>query len=84
MGKTIADALREEGEKRGRKKGEKVGELRAMRRTLLRQLRERFGDLPAETEATIKGTDNVQRLEDWLSRFASTRKLEDVGIGSPS
>ena len=80
MGKTIADVLREEGEKRGERKGE----LRALRRTLLRQLRERFGDLPAETEGTVKRTDNVQRLEDWLSRFASARRLEDVGIGSPS
>jgi hypothetical protein len=72
MGKTIADTLREEGEKKG--------ELRALRRTLLEQLEEKFDDLPAATQTTIKHTDSVKQLQQWLRRLVSARTLAELEI----
>jgi hypothetical protein len=75
MVKTYADMLREEGRKKG--------ELRALRRTLLEQLEERFLEVPAETQTVVKTTTDPDVLRLWLKRFANAHTLEDVQIGSP-
>jgi predicted transposase YdaD len=87
MGRTIADALREEGLKkgikRGREEGRKEGEIQAGRRTLLRQLRKRFGDLPPETVEIIETMDDIEQLDGWLDQVVSARSLEQMKIGLP-
>jgi phosphoglycolate phosphatase-like HAD superfamily hydrolase len=72
MGRTIAEAI----EARGRKQGQRT----TLQKTLVRQLRKRFDDVPDEIEQTIKATKSVPRLEDWLDRIVVADSLEDVGI----
>ncbi len=74
MGKTIADMFREEGQKKG--------ELTTRRLTLLRQLRLRFGKLPAETVALIESCSDPDQLDAWLDAFVTARTLAQVGIRS--
>jgi hypothetical protein len=72
MGKTIADVLKEEGRKEG--------EVRALRRTLLQQLRNRFKKVPAKTAETIDATEDIRQLEVWLGRVVLVDSLADIGI----
>jgi hypothetical protein len=72
MRKTIADELKEEGEIRG------------LRRILLLQLRDRFGEVPAETQALIETTSDTERLEDWARQLLHARTLKEVGIHTAS
>jgi len=66
MKKTIAEALEEKGE------------LRARRRTLLGLLRTRFKEVPADVEARIEATTDVQTLDSWLMSFANAKKPSDI------
>jgi hypothetical protein len=68
MRKTIADELKEEGG------------IETARRILLLQLRERFGEVPAETRALIETTSDMERLEDWARQLLNARTLKEVGI----
>jgi hypothetical protein len=76
MRKTIADMFREEGQQRG--------ELNKARQTLLRQLRLRFGDLPAETTAIIEACTEPDQIDAWLDGVVTARTLAQVGIRSLS
>jgi hypothetical protein len=73
MAKTIAETLREEGKKKG--------EISALRRTLLKQLRKRFGDLPEEIEQAVKVMSSVKQLDQLLEDVVSAHSLEEMGIG---
>ena len=44
----------------------------ALRSTLLRQLRRRFGELPPATVRTIETTEDIDRLDAWLDRVVTT------------
>src|SRR6185369_4602943 len=76
MRRTIADMFREEGEKRGRQQGE----LESRRATLLRQLRLRFPNLPAETVDVIEACEDRAQLDAWLDGVVTARTLAQVGI----
>jgi ElaB/YqjD/DUF883 family membrane-anchored ribosome-binding protein len=76
MGKSYAEVLKEEG----REKGLEQGEIRALRNTLLRQLRRRFGELPTEITQRIEETVDTETLEAWLDRFVTASALEELGI----
>ena len=96
MGKTIADELiakgiakgrklgrekgREEGREEGREVGRREGQVQAKQDTLLRQLRQRFQQVPAETVACIAGTTSLDQLDRWLERFATAGSLTELGI----
>jgi ElaB/YqjD/DUF883 family membrane-anchored ribosome-binding protein len=84
MGKTIADVLTEKGRKEGRKEGRKQEALRSRKKTLLRQLQGRFGDLPAEIARVIEATTNVPQLETWLDLVVKAPTLADMEITSPA
>ncbi len=62
---TTADMLRAEGEVRGRAE------------TLLQLLEMRFGPVPAETAAAVRGA-TVQRIEAWTARVLTAGSLDDV------
>lgn len=47
------------------------------RNILLRQLRRRFGDVPAEIEARLNGASREQ-LEDWIDRVYEVETVEAV------
>ena len=72
MGKTMAQALMEEGEARGA--------LRARREMLLLQLREKFKRVPEGVVKRVESTENAEQLETWIRAFARAKKLSDVGI----
>ena len=72
MRRTIADELKEEG---AIKNGQK---------TLVRLLKRRFGDVPAAVSATIRATDDPERLDAWLDLVVTAEALDDVGIGAPA
>jgi hypothetical protein len=71
MRSTIADELEEKGAPKNR------------RQVLLRQLKRRFGNVPAAVSATIRATHAPDQLDEWLDRFATAETLEKVGIGTP-
>jgi len=79
MGQTIAEALREEGRQEGRQQAE----VRLRRKILLRQLKDKFGDLPTKTIRTIKASADVDKLDRWLDGVVTADSLEALKI-SPS
>ena len=94
MGKTIAEALRDEGRaegrvegrakgrEEGRAKGHEEGRVTEARSTLLRQLTRRFGEVPADLASIIESTHDLERLAGWLDQVVTAERLEDVGIGN--
>jgi hypothetical protein len=72
MRRTIADELKEEGAIWNR------------RQVLIRLLKRRFENVPAEVSATIRATDDPEQLDEWLDRFATAQTLDDIGIGTPA
>jgi hypothetical protein len=72
MGKSYAETLKEEGREQG--------EVRARRNTLLRLLRKRFGDLPAEIIERIGATNDIEQLDTWLDRVLTASSIEDMAI----
>jgi predicted metal-dependent hydrolase len=73
MGKTAAQALRDEG-----RRAEAV---RSRQETLLLLLEQFNEELPAEVRAMIEGCKNVEQLDKWLRRIVGAERIEDVGIG---
>ncbi len=71
MRRTIADELEEKGALKNR------------RQVLLRQLKRRFGNVPAAVSSTIRATHDPEQLDEWLDRFATAETLDEVGIGTP-
>jgi hypothetical protein len=65
-----------------RDEGRAQGAVGALQQTLMRQLRLRFGELPAGMEQTIQSTRDSSRLDQWLNRFATASNLDEVGIGA--
>jgi hypothetical protein len=76
MGKTIANALKEEGRKEGRKEEA----VRTRRNVLIMLLRDQFGELPPEVVDAVEATGSVQRLDAWLKRTRTAQTLADMGI----
>jgi hypothetical protein len=72
MGKTIAEALKEEGARNA--------EVLALRRTLLRQLHLKFKKVPEGVAKRVEATDNAEQLQTWLDAVIPAKKLADVGI----
>ncbi|WP_437635646.1 Rpn family recombination-promoting nuclease/putative transposase [Sorangium sp. So ce854] len=69
---TIADYLREQG----RLAGEREGRLEGQRGTLLKLLRQRFGELPEAVVARVRAADAGQ-LEGWTERVLTSPTLDD-------
>jgi len=82
MRQTGPELHRAEGRKEGEKRGEKKGELRARRECLLRVLRNRFGELPAQVEKRVSAVRDFAQLGEWLDRASNAATLDDVGIVS--
>ena len=73
VGKTMADVLRDQGHVEGR--------VQNARETLMRQLRRRFGEVPAGTIAVIESTADLERLSGWLDLVVTAETLDEIGIG---
>jgi hypothetical protein len=72
MGRTIADALREEGMEQG--------QLLAVRDVLRTLLEDRFGSIPEPIAQRINGTTDLQRLRDATRQVIRLEKIEDLRI----
>jgi class 3 adenylate cyclase len=62
---------------RGTREGERRGERNGERRLLLKQLRLRFGELPAAVVARVEAAE-VPDLDVWGERVVTASRLEDV------
>jgi len=78
MGKTIADQLREEGAREGERKGARAAAITTRQKTLIRQLKRRFGDVPPSITDTIHATRDVRQLDRWLDQVITAAGLEDI------
>ena len=68
MGKTIADALIEEGIEKGIEQGVGRGVEQERRESVLRVLRHRFGAVPESVVSRIRGVDDLARLGELFDR----------------
>jgi hypothetical protein len=69
-----------EGWREGWRAGRKEGRINTLQDILIRQLRQRFLNLPASVEKVIRATRQIKRLNGWLSRLLSAKSLKDMGI----
>ena len=76
MGKTIAQGLIEQGEKKGRQ----TEKLLRSREMLLRLLKNKFGKIPAAAVKQIETTERIDHLEAWFDQASIAKKLEDVSF----
>src|SRR5262249_21129963 len=76
MGRTIAEALREEGRQEGRQEGE----VRNQREKLLQVLRKHLGKLPAAVVRRIETTERLDLLKEWFTRALDANTLDEVNI----
>ncbi len=53
---------------------------RGKRDTLLRQLRHKFGDLPADLEARVKSIETVDELDQLLDQVVDARSLDEMRL----
>jgi predicted transposase YdaD len=74
---SIADWYEDRGRQAGLEKGRDEGLKIGARNLLLRQLRARFGALPAAAEAHIQAADAAQ-LDIWADRILTAATLDDV------
>jgi hypothetical protein len=80
MGKTMADVLIEKGERQGLQKGERRAAIQTRQQTLVRLLRRRFEEVPAEIVRAVQATRDIDRLDLWLDRFATATTLDELEI----
>lgn len=73
----IAEQWKAEGFTKGLAEGLAEGETKWKADMLLRQLRRRFGPLPSEAEAHVRGADAV-RLDRWSERILDAHDLNDL------
>jgi hypothetical protein len=76
MGRTIAEALRDEG------RAEEA--VQSRQQMLLHLLRVRFRKVPKATEGAILATKDVAQLNSWLEGVMTAASLSDLGIGTTS
>jgi predicted transposase YdaD len=84
MGRTIAQALIEEGLQKGMREGEARGEARgALQRSqeiLLSLLEEKFGTLSAQVHEQVKAIRDSERLSALIRRILTAHSLSDLGL----
>jgi uncharacterized protein DUF4351 len=73
-------AGRAEGKAEGQAEGRAEGKAQGAREILLRQLRQRFGTLPAEAERRIQEVSSLERLTRLADQVLVARSLEEMGL----
>jgi hypothetical protein len=76
MGKTMAEHLIEEGEKKGHQKGLLEGK----RLYVVQALRMKFGKVPASLLRRIEATVNFDLLDKWFAQAMIATKLEEIDL----
>jgi len=80
MGRTIAQALIEEGEARGEARGQARGALQKSQEILLELLEEKFGSLSTQVHEQVQGIRDAARLSALIRRVLTARTLSDLGL----
>ena len=68
---------RQQGRQEGRQQGRQEGRSEGQAELLLKQLRLRFGDLPAAVEPRVRAATS-EELDRWAERVLSAERLDDV------
>ncbi len=76
MGRTIAEAIRAEGDAQGT--------VRTLQQTLVRMLTLRYGELQGTTEQLIRDTIDFAQLNAWVDRFVTAKSLDEVMAAQPA
>jgi predicted transposase YdaD len=81
---TWADRLMEKGREKGREEGREAGReagvVEGMRRTLLRQLTAKFGELSDKVTERVRSMSEVE-LESILDRVLNAATLDELDLG---
>ncbi len=77
---TWADKLMEKGREEGREEGREAGVIEGKRKTLLRQLTSKFGELPVETKAKVESMSSAD-LDSVLDRVLTVTTLGELELG---
>ncbi len=80
LGQKLIEKGRQEGRQEGHQEGRQEGEVVVRRRTLLRQMRQKFGTLPSEVETRVEKIDDVARLDELLSRILTAASIAEMGL----
>jgi hypothetical protein len=84
MGKTIAEALIEEGKELGLQQGKELGlqqgTLQSRRDVLLRQMRAKFGPLPPAIVEQVEAIGDVNQLDGLLEKVLTADNVEEMGL----
>ena len=80
MGKTMADVLIEQGERKGERKGRNEAAIETRQQMLIRLLRRRFQDIPGEIVNAVQATREIDRLDQWLDRLVTADSLHELEI----
>jgi predicted transposase YdaD len=74
----ILDEGRAEGEQLGWQRGRQEGQVLALRENVLLVYRERFGEVPGEVEAKVRGVEDVERLRGMLLSLLRVQRPEEL------
>jgi len=88
MAKTAAEVYEERGRREGRIEGRRVGkiegrrvgEFEGQRRTLLYQMRRKFGALPDAVVTKVEAIQSVAELDRPSERILMASSLEEMGL----
>ncbi len=67
-------------ERIAKREGRTEAAIETRQQTLIRLLRRRFDDVPADVTHAINATTATEQLDDWLDRFATANSLEEMDI----
>lgn len=70
----------EKGIEKGIERGVAEGLLQGQRRALLSLLERRFGHVPTEVAASVRGIRDSERLDDLMARVLDVRSLDEMGL----
>jgi flagellar biosynthesis/type III secretory pathway protein FliH len=80
MQMTWADKIEAKGRKEGRKEGREEG-ADLLRRTLLRQLDQRFGKVPEALQERLAAIRSFAKLSAIAGKILEVQSIEELGIG---
>jgi predicted transposase YdaD len=69
---------RAEGRQEGLREGRQEGQVLALRENVLLVYRERFGEVPGEVEAKVRGVEDVERLRGMLLSLLRVQRPEEL------
>jgi len=60
------------------------GRIEKSQQTLIRLRQRRFGDVPDELSSTIRATNDLEQLDEWLDQAVTAEAPDELGIEVPA